>query len=256
MEDSSSGYVGASEVDRPVVSVTSVYFCPEGERVRSSTPSANFHLAADTTFFEILQGACTYFGRNIADMVLRNANGSIWPIRDHVANGLRHGGQIRLTPSDRGDDEEEVEEVVVVEEVEKDDVDDGRVVAARPPLYRELFLHIFFLAILMSDTYIMGETKHVYQTHGALENAFILPRHSRQPLLMSSNRQAVDNFEGIRNPNHMCSWLRERLIDGLFRTDLQDAWGDIEVFNRIAVRDAAPPANLVFSPPPSTGSPA
>ena len=233
MEDGSSGYVGASEVDRPVVSVTSVYFCPEGERIRPSTASANFHLAADTTFFDILQGACSYFGRNIADMVLRNANGSIWPMRDRVSNALRHGGQIRLTPSDRGDDEEEVEEVVVVEEVEKDDVDDGRVVAARPPLYRELFLHIFFLTILMSDTY-MVETKPVYHTHRALENAFIFPRNSRQPLMMGSNQQAVDNFEDIHNPNHMCSWLRERLIDGLFRTDLQDGWGDIEVFNRIA----------------------
>ena len=48
---------GTSDGDRPAVHVASVYFCPDGERIGVTTPSTNFHLAAETTFFEILQGA-------------------------------------------------------------------------------------------------------------------------------------------------------------------------------------------------------
>lgn len=219
-----------------VTHVATVYFCPEGERVRANTPSTNFRLAPDTTFFEILQGACMYYEQNISDSVLRNASGSIWPVKDLVAHSLR-GGEIRLTPNDRGDEGEEKKEEVVEEEIEKDEVDDGRVVAARPPLIRELVLHMLFLTVLVADTYMVG-TYPAYKTHNALENAFILPRNSMQPLIEDHAIEYADNFRSVHTPRQMCTWLTNRLIDGLFQTDLHDAWGDIEVYNRVAVRAA------------------
>jgi len=221
----------------PTLTVATVYFCPEGERVGMATPSANFRLAADTTFFEILQGACTYYEQNIADMVLRNAGGSIWPMKDRVANGLRYGGEIRLTPNDKGDEQDKAQIEEVVEEVEKDDVDDGRVVAARPPLVRELILHMLFLAILITDTYLVN-TKPVFRTHKALEAAFIQPQNSRDPLITDPrgghHQEAVNDFHSIFTTPQMCTWLTERRIDGRFDTDLRDAWGNVEVFNRVA----------------------
>ena len=51
---------GASLDEKPAISVATIYFCPDGEPVGVTTPSTNFRLAGDTTFFEILQGVCTY----------------------------------------------------------------------------------------------------------------------------------------------------------------------------------------------------
>lgn len=223
------------------VAVATVFHCPEGERVKHNTPSTNFHLAADTTFFEILQAACTYYGANIADSVLRNGSGSIWPMKDTVANGLRYGGQVRLTPSDKGDEDAEEEKIVEEEEVEKDDVDDGRVIAARPPLVRELVLHTIFVIILVFDTYLGVGTQPDYKTHLALENAFINPRSSRAPLMTDPAMEAAENYLSIYTSRQMCTWLTNRLVDGLFETDLHDAWGDIQVYNRVAVRLPVPP---------------
>ena len=63
---------------RPLPSVVTVWFCPDGEKVnKMATVSTNFHLAADTTFFEILRGACVYYERSLQDMVLRNSAGPL-----------------------------------------------------------------------------------------------------------------------------------------------------------------------------------
>lgn len=220
--------------DKPEIAVATVYYCPEGEKISHDVVSTNFRLAAETTFFDILQNACIYYQHDIADMVLRNQAGSIWPVKDRVAKGLKQqpGGQIRLTPNDMGDESTVAEEEAVEEEKVEDHVDDGRVVAARPPLYRELVLHFIFLSILITDTYIVP-TKPVFRTHQALEQAFILPQNSRQPV-MDSAQEAVNDFSSIYTTRQMCSWLTERLTNGLFNTDLNDAWGDVEVFNRIA----------------------
>jgi len=106
------------------------------------------------------------------------------------------------------------------------------VVAARPPLYTELVLHLIFLIVLIADTYMVS-TKPVYRTHRALESAFIDSQNSRPPLFLNASQEAVNDFHSIFTTPQMCSWLTTRLVDGLFDTDLRDSWGNIEVFNRV-----------------------
>ena len=63
--------------------------------------------------------------------------------------------------------------------------------------------------------------------------------------MIDRSMEAADDYRSIYTPNQMCTWLTNRLVDGLFETDLRDAWGDIQVYNRVAVR-ASPHPRLIL----------
>jgi hypothetical protein len=213
-----------------------VFYCPHGERATKTNEATKFRLTPTTTFFDLLEAACFYYQRPRDEMVLRNQNSAIWPMRKYVSDEIRKGEVvIRLAPCDQGEEEEVVEQVVVEEVVEVAKEDDGRVVSARPPLYRELFLHFFFLAILLTDTYA-ADTTPTFAVHSALEAAFITPRNQRPAAVGTRSLPHLrsDDFRKISTMEHACDWLQLRLADGLFRTDLLDTWGSVSLFNRVA----------------------
>ena len=215
----------------------SVFFCPNGESTKNHTHSTKVRLSATTTFGDLHTATCLYYSQKPTDWVLCNENGAIFPIKKFVVDEMRHGGSIRFRPNEEKFDEVEVKEEEEAEEEEKLE-DDGRVVGARAPKTRELVLHFLFLSILVVDTYLGSNTEGRYKVHSALEKAFIHPRGAQYAAAGSGGATTdsfiAQDFRKIHTTSQMCSWLKVRLPDGLFRSDMGDGWGSVAIFNRVA----------------------
>lgn len=229
---------GGPESSKQSITAASVFFCPNGESTRMSIDSMKIRLSSATTFKDLHYSSCLYYSQNPKEWALRNENGAIWPPKSIVIDEMRHGGSVRLTPNDeKFDVEEKVEEETVEEEEQAED--DGRVAGARVPKTRELFMHFVFLTILIVDTYLGSNTEARYKVHSALEDAFIKPRSARLEAAAqmggaTSDAFVAEDFKKIHTTSQMCSWLRVRLPDGLFHSDMGDAWGSVAIFNRVA----------------------
>jgi len=229
--------------------VVVVEFCPHNESADRSMHTSKFHLAANSTFEALLKTAAEFYysDKDLEDVVLRDANNAIWPLRKCVSDELRPGEVIRLTPADDDDttaseSTEEAEEVA--DEVE---VDELRTVQARPPLYRELFLHFIFLTLLFSVTYSSREFGVNYQLTGAIEERFLSPRsenaaschksfETREEIeaCQRARPPAADDFHNVHTVPGVCVWLANRLPWALTDDYHDPATGSIDQFNRLA----------------------
>ena len=143
----------SSEPARTGVAV--IYYCPNDQPIEQAAAIARYRYLPQTSFLELLREASVYFGEDFENVVLKDNFGTHWPVQREVWRELaaldRH---IRLCRIDMSEVEEEVVEEEIVEEEEEEEDDPTKPRTPRPPLYKELLVHLIYLAQLLTSTYL------------------------------------------------------------------------------------------------------
>jgi len=233
--------------------VVVIYYCPSDEPASKASAVTKFHYHSSTTFYHLLTEASFYFQGNLTKMTLRDGLGRVWPTNRAVWTELsvtssEGAAAVRLCFLDQVeasviDDEESSEE-----SKEEDEEDVTKPVTTRPPLYRELFVHLIFLAVLLAHTFCNSQlVTHQYALSQAAVDGFV-----RSDTFMDSPGLRVNidrslnqvrqqfgldssgSFD-VKTDVELCGWLTTNLRRGLFYTDfnLGDATGSVQTFNRV-----------------------
>lgn len=234
--------------------VAIIYYCPNDQKAANAPAVIKYRYNRQTIFLELLREACFYFKQDFNKMMLKDNFGTQWPVNREVWKELAQlDRDILLCPvvdeEEEEEEEKEIEEVVVEEEEE----DDTKPVQTRPPLYRELFIHLIFLTVLITHSLMGGSEQRIYEMNAAMNEAFFVEQFDLskigaavgdQSAFTNPSVKAVADTESllskadhskVRNFGDACEWLDVNLRRGLFHTDYNqnDATGAVMAFNRV-----------------------
>ncbi|KAL1512252.1 hypothetical protein AB1Y20_005514 [Prymnesium parvum] len=184
-----------------------VYVCASDQNYRSPDRLLRFYFDENTTFHGIHKQAAHAICQPIADVILTDENGAIWPDQRLVKDEIRSNQPdpiLRLspTPTDASTTSEDstVKEVVVTR-IE----DDGAVKGARPPKRRELALHTAFVLCLLVELVTSFNTRTLYELRGPVLSAL-----TESPILPVDTSSKT--YINIRSYNEVLQWIEGPLI--------------------------------------------
>ena len=248
-------------MDQTKNGVAVIYYCPDDEPAQVAPSVIKYRYTGQTEFFDLLREASFFFGKNIQKVVLKDSQGSQWPLNRPVWKELAQSNRdIRLCPVMDLEEEDEAKatEVEAAEEVIEEE---HKLPIARPPLWSELVIHLVFLTVIILHSVLGNTEETIYNFNTAMNNAFFDKQYDKtwqtasganaQSQLMSNfgafTSQSVidvadtrtsleprDLFE-VRDMADICGWVQGNLARGIFHTGVNqnDATGALMTFNRI-----------------------
>ena len=241
--------------------VAVIYYCPDDEPAQEAPSVIKYRYTGQTEFFDLLRESSFFFGKNIQNMVLKDSQGSQWPLNRPVWKELAQSNRdIRLCPVMDLEEEEEVK-AAAVEAAEEVIEDEHKLPIARPPLWSELVIHLVFLTVIILHSVLGNTEETIYNFNTAMNNAFFDKQYDKTWQTTSganAQSQLTSNFGAFtsqsvidvadtrttleprdlfkfRDMADICGWVQGNLARGIFHTGVNqnDATGALMTFNRI-----------------------